>query len=849
MQSRALLEALKAKLGAPIRYFCQVTHVGIEKSEPFSVPIILCLGEHSMFLLDQTMQELLGEVFYAHILRIVEQNKSSSGTEDVLRIEINDDRPKGIPAKVTVISSEKELLLKHLRCYWETDYMWRLSKIGVLRVDQEKIDLKKYKAKVKDMSSKEKYAYCSNSSQKDEQKGYCYFYPSFLEKSQLIGEFKGKEIVKEKDEEKMVDYFLRVKIEDTKQLEFIREDLRSKTETIAESLAESLVENMEEEKKESKDGYCFLKNAPYMKKMNIVVDLASWRGWEVLLKMKSLYISVIVLRRKFIPPLMDSGQDFIFFAYGGENARKISSEPADSIFTKGISNEYYTLILTQRCDALIMDEETANFYQLHLGIKPKSLKYAYRFIQSILKIINQESPKQEYTELLNEIKKIPEVDGNEKISPVKVIKEFMRLSKSTDKNSQGHMKWREKVCRYLAYALDGGLFYSRFTLEEVINSVMGGSLREIDNLSTLKKCIKQLLHVRKINEKSEKSSEDLYDPITNLLKDCFNKKGDSRKWSFNEKVMICLVESGYLQRELDISGDVNVYPNLLIYLLQSSWTSLELKGVICRVTVGIEEASELSVLKPLINHYIEIFSGKNYSLASQAAISLINLTYSNRENKQTLYKQRFNIIKRLNTKDQKLLAYTLMLITNLATEPSRRKTIATEIREAVTNIITGKVIDKAYLSGEVLGKAFTALIAIAKDYATLDYLLGNESFRLECKDHISKYDELIPKIVWIFELMSDKSNQFRKQFGPLYIPLILKKLTENLSLDIIKSLLTLLKALLGTAENVDIAGANGIVSILKQLSSNSEIRNEVPLVKLISSISKNELAKYNTKKK
>ncbi|OMJ94249.1 hypothetical protein SteCoe_2585 [Stentor coeruleus] len=190
-----------------------------------------------------------------------------------------------------------------------------------------------------------------------------------------------------------------------------------------------------------------------------------------------------------------------------------------------------------------------------------------------------------------------------------------------------------------------------------------------------------------------------------------------------------------------------------------------------------------------------------------------------------------------------------MLITNLATEPSRRKTIAAEIRESVTNIITGKIIDKAYLSGEVLSKAFTALIAIAKDYATLDYLLSNESFRNECKDYVSKYDELIPKIVWIFELMSDKSSSFRKQFGPLYIPLILKKLTENLSLEIIKSLLTLLKALLGSAENVDIAGSNGAVLVLKQLSSNSDVRNEAPLAKLISSINKNELGKFNIKKK
>ena len=115
MQSHALLEALKLKLKAPIGYFCQVTHVGIEKNnDPFNIPIILCLGQHSMFLLDNLMQSLKGEIFYAHIIRIAEQSNSS---KDVIRIEINDDRQLGIPAKVTIISSEKVYLLKHLKCY------------------------------------------------------------------------------------------------------------------------------------------------------------------------------------------------------------------------------------------------------------------------------------------------------------------------------------------------------------------------------------------------------------------------------------------------------------------------------------------------------------------------------------------------------------------------------------------------------------------------------------------------------------------------------------------------------------------------------------------------------------
>ena len=785
-------------------------------NESFNIPIILCLGEHSMFLLDQGMQRLLGEIFYAHITRVVEQGESK-GPEDVMRIELNEDRPAGVPAKITLISSEKSILLKHLRCYWETDYIWRLSKIAVLRVDQDRIDLKKFKAKVKDTKSKDIYIYPSNSSMKDDQKGYCYFFPNFLRKTALLGEYEGHE--------ENVNYELKVRIEESKQLEYIRDDLRSKAETLAE------------EQLDDKESYCYLKNAPYMKKMNLVVDLASWKGWEIVLKAKDIYIALIILRRKFIPPLMDSGQDFVFIAKGGLLSRSICSEPANSIYTKAISNEYYSIILRQRCEALIMDEESANFYQLNLNITPESIKLAQRFIFSILNIMEANNQKSEHKDVWNELKKIPGVaDKAEK--PEEVIEIFMQKSKAPPK-SQGYMKWCEKVCRYLAYALDGGLFHCKFTLEDVVDSVMGGGLKEIQQLSCLKKCIKQLLHVRKITEHSERQNEDLYEPITGLLKECANRRNESKKWAFNEKVMIGLVESGYLQRELDISGDVNVYPNLLIYLLQSPWSSIELKSVICRVTVRIDDLNEYSIFKPLIPYFLDVFSGKNYSLASQAAVSLINLSFNNRENKQNLFRSLQVIIKRLTTKDQKLLSYAILLLTNLASEPSRRKVIASDIRDPLIRIITGKIIQKEYLSNEVLSRALNALITISKDHGTLDYLIQNDELKLVCSEHINSNEDVVSKIVWLFEIMAEKSTTARIRIGQLSIAKLIERLKDRFSVETIKAIVLLLKLLITNSENFKIAIDSHFLAVLKQVYSYNEVQNDVPVVKMITSLIKN----------
>lgn len=47
-----------------------MTHVGID-SEAFGDNYIICLGEHSMFIVNEDMSDIRGEVFYAHIIRLV----------------------------------------------------------------------------------------------------------------------------------------------------------------------------------------------------------------------------------------------------------------------------------------------------------------------------------------------------------------------------------------------------------------------------------------------------------------------------------------------------------------------------------------------------------------------------------------------------------------------------------------------------------------------------------------------------------------------------------------------------------------------------------------------------------
>ncbi|CAE8590024.1 unnamed protein product, partial [Polarella glacialis] len=54
-----------------------------------------------------------------------------------------------------------------------------------------------------------------------------------------------------------------------------------------------------------------LTNQAYHKKMNLSNDLAAWTCWELLLKDHEYTMALVVLRRQYMPPMLDTVQDFV----------------------------------------------------------------------------------------------------------------------------------------------------------------------------------------------------------------------------------------------------------------------------------------------------------------------------------------------------------------------------------------------------------------------------------------------------------------------------------------------------------------------------------------------------------
>lgn len=94
-------------------------------------------------------------------------------------------------------------------------------------------------------------------------------------------------------------------------------------------------------------------------------------------------IFVSVLRRKFIPPLMEVFQDIVListFDFFDEHAlpgefresdrflEEVHRQVIDSIYPTQRYNKYYKNIIEEKSNALLMDEDTMNFYHYNLNI-------------------------------------------------------------------------------------------------------------------------------------------------------------------------------------------------------------------------------------------------------------------------------------------------------------------------------------------------------------------------------------------------------------------------------------------------------------------------------------------------
>ncbi len=215
---------------------------------------------------------------------------------------------------------------------------------------------------------------------------------------------------------------------------------------------------------------------------------------------------------------------------------EVHRQVVDSVYPTQRYNKYYKNIIEEKSNALLMDEDTMNFYHYNLNIQPQGIVYAVNYIRSILTILsryNGEFPKDLIRQLKN-MKLVRKEDYLEE-SPHEIVMSYEEISFHV----KNKIYWTEKIARYLSHCMNGGLLCSNFTLNTLIK--MMANVTESQDEINLKDEIAYLLHLREKSRKFERTQE----PITSIIKS-FIANSHEKQYVFNEKVLIVLIESGYL---------------------------------------------------------------------------------------------------------------------------------------------------------------------------------------------------------------------------------------------------------------------------------------------------------------
>merc|ERR550534_483125 len=110
--------------------------------------------------------------------------------------------------------------------------------------------------------------------------------------------------------------------------------------------------------------------------MNLVDDIAAWTAWELFVKTEEFALVAMVLRRQYIPPLMDIAQDVcILFKCPLEQCKdsdflEEAHVCADTMSTDQTEFSVYREFVQAKLDALRYDEDTIRWMESHLKLYP-----------------------------------------------------------------------------------------------------------------------------------------------------------------------------------------------------------------------------------------------------------------------------------------------------------------------------------------------------------------------------------------------------------------------------------------------------------------------------------------------
>ena len=511
---------------------------------------------------------------------------------------------------------------------------------------------------------------------------------------------------------------------------------------------------------------------------------------------------VIMLRRKYIPPLMDLFSDIICtlrapsrslnFEENREKYKvqyitdksnenvKLLRGIVDPLHPNSKSNEIYTQIVQEKANALLMDEEQCMFFQCSLNIFPDGLKFACTYLRNILSVLSK-SGQGETKRMLQHLRKVyakelRALKFSENAPPYEIIKRFEeenQLATGGLSNMMEMINWKCKIASYIANCIDGGLLYGEFTLPELVKQTMAHT--DLLEAMKMKDVLNYLLYLR------ERDNEWEHEQIAQILQ----RMMGSGDYVFNPKVMRVLLETSYLQKELNNENPI-LYPRFLAYLLNTT-EEIKLKVSICRQIIKINSDGSLKALdeqtqnsfSQVVKPLGEMITASCPILCNLATLALVSLANNLNIMKEAIAQMLDLILVNLTTKSEELLEYTLKLILSLLSSLNICKSIMMnyDVMPLMLNILKGIGIKHLYhdnmtyvLSLQIIGTI------IHNDNSNKDFLLGIPDAKktilslLDSNMYFQPNEQLQSKIFLLLKQLISVEPDLKTEIGAALMP-------------------------------------------------------------------------------
>lgn len=831
------------KTGGECRYFELIDYVcGDQRKTCFA-----CVGKHSVFFLRRDLNGPVHEgadLNYNNIAKVIQDENSDQHCLFTLSGQLNgwsSDR-------LFVKAENRDQFLRHVRCNWQTDHMWRLGRVVVFPLSLHPITKERHFDNYLTPYIGHRWA---------KFQGYRFMLPEgFVDQPNSMQEEQTGEYVNAQG------VTLVVHVHEAFSLEQLGHIARDNIRWVAGDYKAQLCSE--------ESHFYVLKNAGRAKRMNLAADIAAWFSWEIIIRTKSATLLCILLRRQYVPPICHSAQDIALLLRCPEEEWRKSElqlmlgayQMADTLCTDAPNVAIYRDMVQAKLDSLRFDEDGMEWIGSHLKLKTRWQTEAKRWVRTLWNLLCQEAVPGFDSSLLTASPAEVLVDGepDEEWTELEDIEDFTEFiadmytrgeglpldgkqGKALDDDTRLRIQnqWLARVGRYFAWAVDGGLLGARFNLDLLIEGME--HLAE----EAAKKAQSSFLFMLHLRPRDMTKPYLEVSPVQQL------KEKNISQWMFNDRVMLAILSTDLLKKQIGKGRDADFFL-CLSNLLEAS-CGVNLKAYICRLfmelqlgagdagAAAISEDTNLMVVPALLS----LLNSGGLFLATYASAALVNMSNGNQSVKRVLmgHNMATLAVRNINSKDDDLGYYTLMLMVNLTKEPHNRSIIASAgLMPCLYDILTSSYhqVRPAKGKDDEGGLSNAALGSLAKERLltqvaiVIGQFCNDDGFR---EQFIDMYPHTVKCMLYIFttttlgstlsnkvmfalkQLCASRNDQ-KHVIGSYAIPHLLEGLsspdTEKNS-DFIYQSLVFLTMMSGLTTNVELMFKFDLINVLQELKT------------------------------